>query len=509
MAEANDDEKPVPPEGVRILGAEEAQAAIEGDSGRVPPGKPRFGDRPERPDPAVRPAMTFPTAEPRRSDGATWSASDAPSSAPPGEDAAPPESGPDTGSTEAVPPLPHWTEPPTGAMPAIFVDSTTGELDKGGDDDAWAAMGGSGPRFRAEGSDWAEADFGADLNDDTTKVGALADAPPPDDDEAFAEQVAARRHVSTRRSSTPGASRGTAVRPRSRPAGPAAARPEPESEMYGSAQSGRDLPTALLTAGIVLVVAFACFNAGTTATGYLAAAILGFGTLELANGLRAKGFKPATLLALLGSVGLVVSAREYGVSAYPIFFALVAVFSMLWFLWEVTPGRPLLGVATTLLAFGYVGGLGGFAGLLLQSPDGVGLLLGVVICTVAYDVLGFFIGSQFGKSHIAPRISPNKTFEGTLAGMSASVVLGWAIVGGGLIGDGIHPWDSKSGLALGLLVALGAFFGDLCESMLKRDLGVKDFGTLLPGHGGILDRFDALLFCLPITYYLALHLNTL
>lgn len=279
--------------------------------------------------------------------------------------------------------------------------------------------------------------------------------------------------------------------------------------MFAPEQGGRDLPTALLTAGIVVVIAFACFNAGTTATGYLAAAILGLGTLELANGLRSKGFKPATLLATLGSVGLVVSAREYGVSAYPIFFALVAIFSMLWFLWEVTPGRPLLGVATTLLAFGYVGGLGGFAGLLLQSPDGVGLLLGVVICTVAYDVLGFFVGSQFGKSHIAPRISPNKTFEGTLAGMSASVVLGWAIVGGGLIGDGIHPWDSKSGLALGLLVALGAFFGDLCESMLKRDLGVKDFGALLPGHGGVLDRFDALLFCLPITYYLALHLNTL
>ena len=219
--------------------------------------------------------------------------------------------------------------------------------------------------------------------------------------------------------------------------------------------------------------------------------------------------KPASVLALLGSVGLVLSARAYGVSAYPIFFGLVAIFSMLWFLWEVTPGRPVLGVATTMFAFGYVGGLGGFAGLLLQSRDGVGLILGVVICTVSYDVFGFFVGSQFGKSHIAPKISPNKTFEGTLAGMTASVVLGWAIVGGGLAGDGIHPWDSKSGLALGMLVAIGAFLGDLCESMLKRDLGLKDFGTLLPGHGGVLDRFDALLFSLPITYYLAVHLNVL
>ena len=71
----------------------------------------------------------------------------------------------------------------------------------------------------------------------------------------------------------------------------------------------------------------------------------------------------------------------------------------------------------------------------------------------------------------------------------------------------IHPWDSKSGLALGVLVATGAVLGDLCESMIKRDLDIKDFGSFLPGHGGVLDRFDGLLFCLPITYYLALHLK--
>ena len=67
---------------------------------------------------------------------------------------------------------------------------------------------------------------------------------------------------------------------------------------------------------------------------------------------------------------------------------------------------------------------------------------------------------------------------------------------------GIHPWSPGKGAVLGLFVAAGAFLGDLCESMLKRDLGIKDFGSLLPGHGGVLDRFDALLFCLPIAYYL-------
>lgn len=486
VAEGNDDEReqPAPPEGVRILGAEEAAAAVGGEA----PGGDERGGHVERPAPP-RP-VSFGEDAPRDA-GPTWSASSTGESPPPAEPAEEPPSD--------VPDLPHWTEPPTGVMPAIFAEGESGES---ADDDAWAALSGSQPRFRSEGADWSETDFGTELADeDAPKLGALADAP-PDDAEVFAEQVAARRQRSHRRTAPAGEARRRPA-PGARAAAP---RSQPDEEMYGP-EGGRDLFTALVTAGIVAVVALICFNAGETATSYLSAAIIGLATVEFSAGLRAKGFKPATLLAILASVTLVISAREYGTAAYPIFFALVVVFSMLWFLWEVTPGRPLIGVATTVLAFGYVGGLGGFAGLLLQSNDGVGLLLGVVICTVAYDVFGYFVGSQFGKSHIAPRISPNKTFEGTLAGMTASVVLGWLVVGGGIIFSGIHPWNPGRGLALGALVALAAFFGDLCESMIKRDLGIKDFGTLLPGHGGVLDRFDGLLFSLPVAYYLAVHLG--
>jgi phosphatidate cytidylyltransferase len=84
-----------------------------------------------------------------------------------------------------------------------------------------------------------------------------------------------------------------------------------------------------------------------------------------------------------------------------------------------------------------------------------------------------------------------------------------AIVIGGIIGTTLAPWSGKvtHGLALGLVVAILAPIGDLCESMIKRDLGVKDLGTLLPGHGGVLDRFDAMLFCLPAVYYLAVQLK--
>jgi phosphatidate cytidylyltransferase len=478
------------PEGVRILGAEEAQAVLEGDGHAA-------SDRG-----AKRPSSAGDELPLPRRDG-TWSASeqgeipaadvDAPADLPvfphpiqaevPEEPVQPEEPEdlvrPVPVEAAEAPPLPHWTEPATGQLPAVFA---------GDDDDedlsAWASFGGP-TRFRSEGSDWSEADFdelGEMGGEESTRVGALADAPPPDDDEAFAAQVAQRRR-----------------RGGSRPRSPVEA--EPDEPDLLPAPGGRDLPIALLTAAAIVVVALICLSLGRTWTVLLAAVIIGMSTLELANGLRLRGHHPATLIALLGSVGLVLAAKRDGTAAYPVFFMLTAVFSLLWFLWKVTPGRPVRGVASTLLTFGYVGVLGGFAGLLLQSRDGVGLVAGTAICTVAYDVIGYFFGSQFGHSRIAPEVSPNKTVEGTLAGFAASVVFAGLIVGR------IHPWDHKSALALGFLVGAGSILGDLCESMIKRDLELKDFGSFLPGHGGVLDRFDGLLFCLPITYYLALHLK--
>jgi phosphatidate cytidylyltransferase len=264
----------------------------------------------------------------------------------------------------------------------------------------------------------------------------------------------------------------------------------------------RDLPTALMTAATIVIVALACFVSGPTATAFLAAVIIGVASLEFSNALRRRNFRSAAVLTLLASATLPLADKHYGISAYPVYFGLIVVVSMLWFLWEVTPGRPLLGVAMTVFGFAYIGGLGGFSGLLLARSDGVRLILGVAICAVAYDVFGFFVGSQFGRTPIAPRVSPNKSVQGTVAGMLASVLLGWIVVGH------IAPWNQHyAGLLLGLLVAGGAFLGDLCESMIKRDLGLKDFGTLLPGHGGVLDRFDGLLFCLPIAYYLVVSLK--
>jgi phosphatidate cytidylyltransferase len=400
-----------------------------------------------------------------------------------------------------VPPLPHWTEPPTGAVPAIFADDT-GEQPIAEDLDAWAPIGGAMPRFRAEGSDWAEADFGDDLSGENERLGALSEAEPVDEEAEFAEALAQRRRRRPRvlRADRSGGGATAPAAPRPRPARRAA--PLEADPTNGNAAPARDLPTAIMTAATIVILALVCFVEGRTTTALLAAVIIGVASIEFSNALRTKGLPSATLLALVASASLPLAVKHYGIGAYPIYFALVVVVSMLWFLWEVTPGRPLLGIATTVLGFAYIGGLGGFAGLLLAPRDGVGLILGVAICTIAYDVFGFFVGSQFGRTPIAPKISPNKSVQGTVAGMAASVLLGWVVV------SQITPWNHHyGGVLLGVLVAGGAFLGDLCESMIKRDLGLKDFGALLPGHGGVLDRFDGILFCLPIAYYLAVALK--
>jgi phosphatidate cytidylyltransferase len=173
------------------------------------------------------------------------------------------------------------------------------------------------------------------------------------------------------------------------------------------------------------------------------------------------------------------------------------VFTFVWFLAGVSQARPTVNLATTLGGFLYTAGLGGFAGLLLTQDNGTGLVLGVAIPVIAYDVVAYFVGKQFGKARLAPGLSPNKTVEGLIGGMAGSVIAAVLIV------KQIHPWgDLGDVLALGFTVAVIAPIGDLAESMLKRDLGIKDFGSFLPGHGGLLDRFDGLLFCLPAVYFL-------
>jgi phosphatidate cytidylyltransferase len=465
-----------PSEGVRILGAEEAHAAVEAGAGRSR--EEREEEEPPRPrrepPPDVKPAARFPLPTDRTSEF------DVPSPRP-----TPP---PPVGEGSGPLPLPHWTEPPSGEVPQI-----TGET---ADEEIFSTSGST--RFRGEAADWSDTDFG-DFGDepvhdeDSGALGALVDIPDVDEDELFAAEVAAKR-------APPRRGRGRAAR-----AGAAAT-----AGAYGAADPGRpsrglqmrdEMTTRVVTGVALAVIGLIAFAIGRAATAVLVTVIVAAAAFELYEGIRRAGFQPATLIGLIGSASLVGIAYNYGERAFPLVSAVVVGFTLFWYLAKVVHARPMVNAAVTVLGFAYVGVIGGFAGLLLVYPDGVGMVLGLVICAVGYDIVGYVVGSRLGRRPLAPDVSPNKTVEGLAAGMGAAIILG-GIVGG--IVD-LTPWNSLGdGLLLGIVVAIFAPLGDLCESMLKRDLGLKDLGTLLPGHGGVLDRFDAMLFCLPAVYYLVL-----
>lgn len=256
----------------------------------------------------------------------------------------------------------------------------------------------------------------------------------------------------------------------------------------------------------VAVIALVAFKLGTVTSLALCLIVITFAAGESFGVLRRAGYHPATLLGLVGTISLMVGAYNKGIAAIPLILVLITAFTLIWYLFGIERGSPVAGTAATLLTVGWVSLLGAYAGLLLSPsmfPDrhGIAFLLGAIIATVANDVGALVIGGGMGRHALAPNISPNKTWEGLIGGALFSILASTVIVGQ------IHPWTPSSAAVLGVVVAVVAPIGDLCESLLKRDLRLKDMGTLLPGHGGVLDRVDALLFVLPATYYLVRALN--
>jgi len=209
------------------------------------------------------------------------------------------------------------------------------------------------------------------------------------------------------------------------------------------------------------------------------------------------------LLGLVATGSLMIGAYVRGERAVPLVMSLAVVFTLLWFLFGVERARPTANIGVTLLGVCWVGFLGSFAPLMLRYPhrEGVAFLLGTVLTVAANDVGALFGGRQFGRTPLSGEISPNKTWEGWASGLAVSVVVCAAVV------SRIHPWGFWSAILLALVVSVIGPLGDLAESMIKRDLNLKDMGSFLPGHGGVLDRFDALLFVLPAVYYLVELLN--
>ena len=380
--------------------------------------------------------------------------------------------------------LPHWSAPPAG-------DATGGSTAA---DSPWGGLD-EGPRWSDDVPEDHESQqpVGDDLDaaavffDDgplVTSSTAEFDPPllPPDEPLPDLEATASDGPA------------GTTV-----PAEPVAS--GPDRSMTAAAAGGRDMTMAVVTGVGLGALALAAFKIGTGATVALVTVLLVLAAAEFFMALRRAGYQPAALLGVVAVGALSLAAYWRFEAAVPLVLAITVLFSLFWYLTGVDRQAPLLNVSVTLFGVLYVGLLGSFAGLMLTDPNGIGMLLAAVLCTVGYDTGGLVVGRMFGRSPLTA-FSPNKTSEGLIGGMAVSFGVAVLVVGR-ITPFGQDPGTLGSAFVLGIVVALAAPLGDLCESMVKRDLGLKDMGTILPGHGGLMDRFDALLFVLPATYYTA------
>ncbi|WME23641.1 phosphatidate cytidylyltransferase [Brachybacterium sp. GU-2] len=268
----------------------------------------------------------------------------------------------------------------------------------------------------------------------------------------------------------------------------------PEGEHAKRRGPGRNLPAAI-GVGLALVAVLALsVLVVPQAFPVVAAIAMVAAVLELTRALAHGGFEVPAVPLLVGVIGMVVSTVVFGAEGLMLSTAAAVCVLILWRVSESMGLTALRDVAGGVFALAWVPFLGCFLLLLMQRDQGAMLVLLAVLGPVGNDVGGYIAGVLFGRHPMAPGISPKKSWEG----FAGSLVLGTAMVTLIAVLALELPW--WVGVAIGAVLVVVSTCGDLAESLLKRDLGIKDMGHLLPGHGGVLDRVDSILLAAPTTY---------
>jgi phosphatidate cytidylyltransferase len=274
----------------------------------------------------------------------------------------------------------------------------------------------------------------------------------------------------------------------------------PELAAAPPSRAGRNLPVAITVGlGLLGLVVLALWWRDEA---FLALAVLASSAAlwELAHAFTRRDLHLPLVPLLVGGVGILVSAFYAGAEAQLVSLMLTVGGIVIWRIVDGNGPSALRDCVAGAFAAVYVPFLAGFVVLMLDAPSGGRRVLLFILLVVASDVGGYTAGVLLGRHPMAPRVSPKKTWEGFAGSLVLSVAVGAV---GAHFGLAVSAW-------IGIVVAVGAVLastlGDLTESMLKRDLGLKDMGTLLPGHGGVLDRLDSLLVAAPVAYVLYLVL---
>jgi phosphatidate cytidylyltransferase len=269
----------------------------------------------------------------------------------------------------------------------------------------------------------------------------------------------------------------------------------PKQAEQSKGRTGRNLPAAI-GVGVVLggLVVLTLLTVKATFLAYMGIAFA-IALAELISALAKRDINIPVIPVVAGGAAIITCAYWLG-SQYALAATGLTVVGIV--AWRLTGGASGYVKDTTagVFAAAYIPFMGSFVAAMLVPADGPRRVLTFIIVTICSDIGGYFAGITVGRHPMAPVISPKKTWEGFAGSAVACLVAGWLCVTLLLHG---HWWQ---GLLTGAAVVLAATVGDLVESMIKRDLDIKDMGTVLPGHGGVLERLDSLLVAAPVVWLL-------
>lgn len=247
--------------------------------------------------------------------------------------------------------------------------------------------------------------------------------------------------------------------------------------------------SALIGIPVILLAAWH----GDWALWLLTSAIYIIASLEITIMLQGLGLKPSRGIILSGGLFLLASAYLYNDEFLAAGFVLVVLFNLLSMV-LLYPRTTPLDVFGNLAATFYIGNIIFFF-LIRDLVDGWIWIILLLTATWASDTFAYFTGRAIGKHKLAPLLSPKKTIEGAIGGVLGSVIICY------IFAQTVQSFNTLPLLLIGVLIGVASLLGDLMESAIKRQAGVKDSGQIIPGHGGFLDRFDSILFTAPLVYY--------